>query len=230
MVIVKPLGAARIRCIFEGDGGAVAFAQRDLQRQGDRPVALLLVTAGGEVNTAAAPQVTAPGEVQQLGFLIVETLHTDPRRANVAKVAKVKGQGILIRIAAQAGNGLVVFIIDGGLIVEREVAEAAIATAVLGGDTEGVGTVLVTPVELSAGIAAHFTLGPGAVHYPETAQFDDGPGPAQRQLLRPFDVPFQRQPVGEAITIRAAARRRAVVKILDTVIAAQAAEGHGPVA
>ncbi|MNP43492.1 hypothetical protein D3C76_1373140 [compost metagenome] len=93
------------------------------------------------------------------------------------------------------------FIVDGRLVVEREVAEAAIATAVLGGNAEGVGAVLVAPVDLPAGFAAHLALRPGAVHHPQTPQLDDGSGPAQRQLLRPFNVAFQRQPVGQPVAV-----------------------------
>ena len=41
---------------------------------------------------------------------------------------------------------------------------------------------------------------------------------------------LQRQPVRHPVAIRAAACRRAVVKILDTVITPQAAQRHGAVA
>ncbi|MNP42055.1 hypothetical protein D3C76_1357900 [compost metagenome] len=127
MVVVDPLSAARIRRIFKGDGGAVPLANRNLQGHRHRPVPALLVAAGGKINTATSPQVAAPRQVQQLSFLAVETLDANPRCANIAVVAEIKGQRILVSIATEAGDGLIVLIINSRLIVQRQVAIPAIA-------------------------------------------------------------------------------------------------------
>ena len=189
-----------------------------------------MIPAAGEVNTARAPQVAAPGEIKQLGFLTVKTLHADPGRADVAVLSQIEGERILVRIAAEAGDGFIVFVIDRRLVVKGEVAKAAVATRVLGGEAKLAGAVLVTPVDLPALVTAHAALRVRGIHHAKLAEFYHRPRPAQRQLLRPFRVPLQRQPVRHPVAIRAAACCRTVVKILDTVITPQAAQGHGTVA
>ncbi len=160
MVIVDTLAGARIRGFLHADGRTVPLADRDLQRHRKGPVVPLLIVAGRQVEAAAAPQVPAPGEIQQLGLLVIKTAHANPGRADVAIVAHIKGQRILIAITTQGRQRLAVVIVNDGLIVEGQVAEPALAASVLGGDAEGAGAVLVTPVELAAVVTPHPALRP----------------------------------------------------------------------
>lgn len=162
--------------------------------------------------------------------MTVKTLHANPGCADVAVLSRVEGQRILVRIAAEAGDGFIVLVIHRRLVVQGQIAKAAVPTRVLGGHAELAGAVLVTPVDLPARLPAHAALRVRGIHHAKLAEFNHRPSPAQRQFLRPFGMPFQRQPVRHPVAIRTAACRRAVVKILDTVITPQAAQRHGAVA
>ena len=90
--------------------------------------------------------------------MAVKALYADPGRANIAVLPHVKRQGILVRIAAKAGDGFVVFVIHRRLVIKGKIAKTAIATRVLGGHAELAGIVLVTPVDLPAVVSAHAAL------------------------------------------------------------------------
>ena len=92
------------------------------------------------------------------------------------------------------------------------------------------GVVLIAPVYLAAAIAAHAALGPRGIYHAKTSELQHRARAAKRQRLRPFRMPLQRQPVGHPVAVRSAARRRAIVKILNTVVTPQAAQRHGAVA
>ncbi|MNZ66114.1 hypothetical protein D3C78_843260 [compost metagenome] len=136
----------------------------------------------------------------------------------------------MVGIATQAGNGLIFFIINCGLIVKRQIAETPIAPRVLRGKAEFAGAVLITPVNLPAFFPAQAAVCVRGVNHPIAPEFDDGPCAAQRQLFCRFAVPLKRQPVRQAVTIRPTARRRTIVKILNAIIASQAAQRHRAVA
>lgn len=162
--------------------------------------------------------------------MTVKTFHADPGRADVAVLSQVEGQRILVRVAAEAGDGFIVLVIHRRLVVKGQIAKTAVTARVLGGDAELAGAVLVTPVDLPARIPAHAALRVSGIHHTKLAEFYHRPCPAQRQLLRPFRMPFQGQPVRHPVAIRAAACRGAVVKIPDTVITPQATQRRGAVA
>ena len=136
----------------------------------------------------------------------------------------------MIGIAAKAGDGAVIFVVHRRLVIQGQVTKAAIAAGMLGGEAELAGAVLVAPVDLPAVISAHPALAVRGIHHAKTPQLDHRPRTGERQFLRAFGVPLQRQPVRQAVAIRSAPRRRAVVKILNAVVAPQAPQGNGPVA
>lgn len=123
--------------------------------------------------------------------MAIKTLHADPGCTDVAVPSQIEGQRILVRITAKAGDGLIVFVIHRRLVVKGEIAKAAVATRVLGGDAKLAGTVLVTPVDLPARITAHAALRVRGIHHAKLTEFYHRPRAAQRQLLRPFRVALE---------------------------------------